>query len=97
MYLESNINDIYHLLNVEKNTINQYFTYQIFSKKLIIEFADTSSGSTRIKEKLITEDYNSMFHYNINYESQGSFRILGKIVRFFSERNFQGRSWLWEY
>ena len=70
LFLEGNNNRLANLLNAGNNKFDQYFTYQIFSKNLLIEFADISSGSTHIKEQFINDDYNSMFHYNINYESQ---------------------------
>ena len=73
LYLEGNNNRLVKLFNEGNKKFEQYFTYQSYSKELIIEFADTSSGSTYIKQTLITEDYNSMFHYNINFQGEMSF------------------------
>ena len=64
MYLESNSNDIYHLLNVEKNTINQYFTYQIYSKNGDMVFQSPSNKAHEFSE------YNSMIYYNIDTSSK---------------------------
>ena len=57
-YLESNNNQLYYLYNSDKQ-IDQYFTYQIFSKQGEMFI----SGSTN-EEHYFTE-YNSMVHYNI--------------------------------
>ena len=73
LYLEGNNNRLINLYNAGNKKFEQYFTYQIYSKKFLIDFADTSSGSAIIKQSLITEDYNSMFHYNINFDGQMRF------------------------
>ena len=73
LYLEGNNNRLTKLFNEGNKKFEQYFTYQIFSKNIIIEFADTSSGSTYVKQTLITEDYNSMFHYNIDFKGEMRF------------------------
>ena len=73
LYLEGNKTKLDKLLNPGNNNFDQYFTYQIYSKGLLIEFIDTSTGSSYIKKTHIVEEYNSMFHYNINFKGQISF------------------------
>lgn len=62
LYLESNNNQLGYLPNVNNNTIDQYFTYQIFSKLGEIYFIDPNN------KNLIHHitDYNTMISYNIN-------------------------------
>ena len=67
MYLEGNSTILTNLTNSGNNNFDQYFTYQTYSKKLEISFMDTSTGETYIKETHKINEYNSMFHYKINY------------------------------
>ena len=71
LYLEGNKNKLSNLLNPGNK--DQYFTYQIFSKGLLIEFIDTSTGASYIKQTHTINEYNSMFHYNINFEGKINF------------------------
>ena len=73
LYLEGNNNRLIKLYNEGNTKFEQYFTYQIYSKRLLIEFLAYSSGS--VKNKIITEDYNSMFHFNINYKAEMTFNF----------------------
>ena len=66
------------LINPGNKKFEQYFTYQIFSKNLFIEFYN-SAKKTNDEIHYITE-YNSMFHYNINFEGQMNF-IFGPPIR----------------
>ena len=58
MYLESNNKNLYYLPNVNKNTIDQYFTYQSFSKEAQMHLV---SGINKVH--YFTE-YNSMIKCN---------------------------------
>lgn len=60
MYLESNNNQIHDLPNVNKDKIDQYFTYQTFSKD-----SEMFISASRNEEHYF-EEYNSMIHYNID-------------------------------
>ena len=60
MYLETNSNELYYLPNEEKGQMNQYFLYQIYSKKGIITFEGSINTFHHFYE------YNSMVHYNVD-------------------------------
>jgi hypothetical protein len=61
MYLESNKNELAYLPNADKNKIDQYFTYQSFSKKAKMYFVKPNNNEVHI-----FDDYNSMVYYNID-------------------------------
>ena len=67
MYLESNNNDLYSLPNQEKSNIDQYFLYQIYSKKGKMTFDSSINTVHHFTE------YNSMIHYNIDTSGTISF------------------------
>ena len=67
MYMEGNANALRELLNIGKNKITQYFTYQTYNKKIAIEFIDSNDKSVFYH---ITE-YNSMVSCN-NIDSNGN-------------------------
>ena len=71
LYLEGNNNLLNNLLNEGNKNIDQYFTYQSYSKGLYIEFIETSTGS--IKQAHTIEEYNSIFHYKINFSGNINF------------------------
>ena len=67
MYMEGNINEISQLLNMGKNKISQYFTYQTFNKKIVIEYIDSNDKSELF---YYIKEYNSMVSCN-NIDSNG--------------------------
>ena len=67
MYLKSNSNELYYIPNVNKDKIDQYFTYQTFSKK-----GEMFISGSRNKEHFFTE-YNSMIYYNVDTNGEISF------------------------
>ena len=67
LYLEGNKTILNKLLNEGNKKIDQYFTYQTYSKELYLEFIDTSTGKNLIKETHSIEEYNSVFHYKIDF------------------------------
>ena len=77
VYLEGNKNRLASLLNSGNKNIDQYFTYQSYSKNILIEFFFPSTSDS-ITHYL--EDYNSMIHYNINLECHMRFEY-GKPTR----------------
>ena len=58
MYLESNNKNLYYLPNVNKKTIDQYFTYQTFSKEAEMHLV------SNINKIHYFTDYNSMINCN---------------------------------
>ena len=78
IYLEGNKQRIDGLLNPGNKNFEQYFFYQIFSKNLAMEFYN---AETSTKDKILTNfDYNSVLHYNINFNGQINF-IFGPPIR----------------
>jgi len=75
-YLEGNENSLQPLENTNKN-IDQYFTYQTYSKNIYFDFFNPATGKSIIH---YVKEYNSMFHYNINYDSQVKFEF-GEPIR----------------
>ena len=73
IYLEGNKTLLNNLPNEGNMKCDQYFTYQTYSKELLIEFVDTSTGSTIIKQTHSITEYSSMFHYNINFQGHINF------------------------
>ena len=71
LYLEGNRNKLEGLLNSGNQNFEQYFTYQIFSKNINIEFYN--SEKKEIVKSLTEIEYNSMFHYNINFAGHINF------------------------
>ena len=67
IYLEGNQNRIEELLFSGNSNSAQYFTYQIYSKGLDIDFLSTSRI---IKHTESIKEYNSMFFYKIDYEGK---------------------------
>ena len=72
LYLEGNENKLEYLLNSGNKNIEQYYTYQTYGKNILIFFSNPSTSSS--KSHLI-EDYNSIFHYNLNYDSHMKFEF----------------------
>ena len=70
MYIEGNSNKIFNLPNVAKNKHDEYFTYQTFSKDLVIEFVDSNNINENSHEVC---QYNLMMHYNV--DSNGVIRF----------------------
>ena len=67
LYLEGNQNKLFYLINSGNQNFNQYFTYQTFSKNIIIDFLNNNN----IKQySYIIDEYNSMFSYNANYNGK---------------------------
>ena len=60
IYLEGNNNLLYSLPNIGESNIDQYFTYQIYSKQGEIIFKASKNKVHHISE------YNSMIHYNLD-------------------------------
>ena len=58
MYIESNNDNLYYLPNVNKNTIDQYFTYQSFSKEAEMHLV------SKINKIHYFREYNSMIKCN---------------------------------
>ena len=75
IYLEGDNNRLEGLLNAGNNNFEQYFTYQIYSKILNIEFYHTASSSN--KKIHSVNEYNSMIHFNIDFEGQIRFDFGG--------------------
>ena len=63
MYLETNNNILYGLPNEENDRMDQYFTYQVYSKKGIMNFVGTRN------EYLYLKEYNSMLKCNVDSKS----------------------------
>ena len=76
LYLEGNNNKLNNLVNPGNKKFEQYFTYQIFSKGLDIEFAYQESDYSINKEVHTISEYNSMFHYNIDFEGSMRFEFI---------------------
>ena len=70
MYLESNNNKFFNLPNVNKNRMNQYFTYQTFSKNAQLVFESDINKYYPISE------YNSMLNCNVNTNSKIKFEFI---------------------
>ena len=68
MYLESNNNKLYYLPNVKKNRMNQYFTYQTFSKAGTMMFVNNN-----INEYHHFTEYNSMVKCNVDSNGEIKF------------------------
>jgi len=68
MYLETNNNKLYYLPNVQKNRMNQYFTYQVFSKEGKMIFQGSS-----LNEYHYFKEYNSMIKCNVDSNSDIKF------------------------
>ena len=67
LYLEGNQNRLFYLINSGNLKFNQYFTYQTFSKNIIIDFLNNAN----VKQySYIINEYNSMFSYNANYDGK---------------------------
>ena len=69
MYLESNSNELSYLYNVEKNRMNQYFTYQTFSKKADMVFMGSPN------EYYYLNEYNSMINCNVDSSNKIKFEF----------------------
>lgn len=69
IYLESNNNKLLNLPNVNKGKIEQYFTYQIFSKRGEMQFLKYENVFH------IFTEYNSMLHYNIDTSGDIAFEF----------------------
>ena len=70
MYMEGNMDKLYDLPNLGKGKYDQYYIYQTYSKKIIIEFENKEGRNEQYHH--ITE-YNSMAHYNI--DTSGSLKF----------------------
>ena len=71
-YLEGNENSLRPLLNPANKNIDQYFTYQTYSKNIYFDFFNPTTSKSIIH---YVKEYNSMFHYNINYDSNVKFEF----------------------
>ena len=71
IYLEGNKQKLEGLKNSGNQNFEQYFTYQIFNKNMLIEFYN--SDKKQNQESLSNIEYNSMFHYNINFPGHINF------------------------
>ena len=63
MYLETNNNILYSLPNVENGRMDQYFTYQVYSKEGMMIFTGT------LNEYQFFDEYNSMLKCNVDSNS----------------------------
>ena len=72
IYLEGNKNEIGDLLITGNNNAKQFFNYQIYSKKLDIDFYEKSGD---LKGTYTLNNYNDMFTYKINYEGKMIFQF----------------------
>ena len=72
VYLEGNYNRLEYLLNSGNKNIEQYYTYQAYSKNILIYFYDPSASKSKTH---YIEEYNSVLHYNLNYDSQIRFEF----------------------
>ena len=63
MYLETNKNILYSLPNVENGRMDQYFTYQVFSKEGMMIYTGT------LNEYQFFDEYNSMLKCNVDSKS----------------------------
>ena len=76
IYLEGNKNKLSNLVNPGNLKFDQYFTYQTYSKGLDIEFSYPESDYFINKEIHTISEYNSMFHYKINFEGIMRFEFI---------------------
>ena len=72
LYLEGNQNELDKLFITGKSNLNQFFVYQIYEKKLEIDFLTKDNNRKGTKE--ITE-YNSVFPYKIDFEGRMRFEF----------------------
>ena len=70
MYLEGNKKKLMYLPNEGKSNINQYFTYQTYSKEIVINFKSSSFNNYYT----ITE-YNSMIYNNLDTTGKVDFNF----------------------
>lgn len=67
LYLEGNQNALNFLPITGKSNLLQYFCYYTYSQKLQIDFLTSSNED---KGSYIIKEYNSMFHYNIDFSGK---------------------------
>ena len=72
LYLEGNKNELKELYISGNSNAKQYFTYQIYSKNLEIDFLTTGNSP---KGTYTISDYNSIFPYKIDYEGKMRFQF----------------------
>ena len=78
IYLEGNKNELDNLKIFANANLKQFFTYQIYNKKLEIDFLN-KDGVKKFTQK-ITE-YNSMFPCNIDFEGRVRFEFVASPTR----------------
>ena len=72
IYLEGNKKELKELYISGNSDSKQYFTYQIFSKKLEIDFLTTGNSE---KGSYPINEYNSMFPYKVDYDGKMRFQF----------------------